>query len=251
MRGTILHAPDDVRYEERPDPRIIEPTDAVVRMVATCICGSDLWPYRGIDAVTQPWAIGHEYCGIVEEVGSAITSVRLGQFVIGGFVASDNSCPHCRAGVQTRCQQGTGYDGCQSELIRIPLADGTLVATPVLPPEDLILLASSSEVRTLQAGQRLPSPRDPQHARGAGCGRHLRDQRRRQRARPWQPAQLCGPRRGARTGSSSRSTGARRRARAPATPLDRPWAATVDESHGVARATATADGTGRRPGPRR
>ena len=138
MRGAILHAPGDVRYEERPDPVIIKPTDAIVRTVATCICGSDLWPYRGIDEVTQPWAIGHEYCGIVEQVGSAVTSVKPGQFVIGGFVASDNTCPNCRAGVQTSCLQGTGYDGCQSELIRIPLADGTLVATPKLPPEDLI-----------------------------------------------------------------------------------------------------------------
>ena len=138
MRGAILHAPGDVRYEERPDPMIIKPTDAIVRTVATCICGSDLWPYRGIDEVTQPWAIGLEYCGIVEQVGSAVTSVKPGQFVIGGFVASDNTCPNCRAGVQTSCLQGTGYDGCQSELIRIPLADGTLVATPKLPPEDLI-----------------------------------------------------------------------------------------------------------------
>ncbi|MFL5592165.1 MAG: zinc-dependent alcohol dehydrogenase family protein [Ktedonobacteraceae bacterium] len=138
MRGAILHAPGNVRYEERPDPMIIKSTDAIVRTVATCICGSDLWPYRGIDEVTQPWAIGHEYCGIVEQVGSAVTSVKPGQFVIGGFVASDNTCPNCRAGVQTSCLQGTGYDGCQSELIRIPLADGTLVATPKLPPEDLI-----------------------------------------------------------------------------------------------------------------
>jgi threonine dehydrogenase-like Zn-dependent dehydrogenase len=138
MRGAILHAPRDVRYEERPDSMIIEPTDAIVRTVATCICGSDLWPYRGIDKVIEPRPIGHEYCGIVEQVGSAVTSVKPGQFVIGGFVASDNTCPNCRYGVQTSCLQGTGYDGCQSELIRIPLADGTLVATPELPPEDLI-----------------------------------------------------------------------------------------------------------------
>ena len=150
MRGAILHAPGDVRYEERPDPMIIKPTDAIVRTVATCICGSDLWPYRGIDEVTQPWAIGHEYCGIVEQVGSAVTSVKPGQFVIGGFVASDNTCPNCCAGVQTSCLQGTGYDGCQSELIRIPLADGTLVATPKLPPEDLIpsLLTLSDVIST-------------------------------------------------------------------------------------------------------
>ncbi len=140
MRGAILHAPGDVRYEERPDPAIIEPTDAIVRTVATCVCGSDLWPYRGIGISegTLPRAIGHEYCGIVEQVGDAVTSVVPGQFVIGGFVASDNTCPNCRAGVQTSCQRGTSYDGCQSELIRIPLADGTLVATPEQPPQDLV-----------------------------------------------------------------------------------------------------------------
>jgi len=138
MRGAILHAPGDVRYEERPDPRIIDPTDAVVRTVATCVCGSDLWPYRGFDQDTGPWAIGHEYCGIVEEVGEAVDSIKPGQFVIGGFLASDNSCPHCRVGFQSNCQNGRGYDGCQSELIRIPLAAGTLVATPEAPPKDLI-----------------------------------------------------------------------------------------------------------------
>jgi threonine dehydrogenase-like Zn-dependent dehydrogenase len=138
MRGAILHAPGDVRYEERPDPVIAEPTDAIVRTLATCVCGSDLWPYRGVDQVTRTWAIGHEYCGIVEQVGDAITTVQPGQFVVGGFLASDNTCPNCRAGFQSHCRQSTGYDGCQSELIRIPLADGTLVAAPEQPPDDLI-----------------------------------------------------------------------------------------------------------------
>jgi threonine dehydrogenase-like Zn-dependent dehydrogenase len=137
MRGAVLHAPGDVRYEERPDPTIIEPTDAIVSTTATCVCGSDLWPYRGLDKVTRPRAIGHEYCGIVEQVGDAVTSVRPGQFVIGGFLTSDNTCPNCRAGVHSSCQRGTGYDGCQSELIRIQWADGTLVATPERPAEDL------------------------------------------------------------------------------------------------------------------
>jgi threonine dehydrogenase-like Zn-dependent dehydrogenase len=138
MRGAVIHAPGDVRYEERPDPKIVEPTDAIVRTIATCICGSDLWPYRGLDQFTGPWAIGHEYCGIVEQVGDAVTTVKPGQFVIGGFLTSDNTCPNCRAGVQSACQQGTGYDGCQSEQIRIQWADGTLVATPKRPAEDLI-----------------------------------------------------------------------------------------------------------------
>jgi threonine dehydrogenase-like Zn-dependent dehydrogenase len=93
MRGTILKAPSDVRYEERPDPTILEPTDAIVRTVAVCVCGSDLWPYRGIDQVTEPRPIGHEYCGIVEQVGDAVSGVQSGQFVVGGFGYSDNTCP--------------------------------------------------------------------------------------------------------------------------------------------------------------
>jgi threonine dehydrogenase-like Zn-dependent dehydrogenase len=150
MRGAILHAPGDVRCEERADPMIMEPTDAIVRAVATCVCGSDLWRYRGIDKVTQATAIGHEYCGIVEQVGDAVTSVQPGQFVVGGFYASDNTCPHCRNGMHFLCKQRTGFGGCQSELIRIPLADGTLVATPEQPAKDLIpsLLALSDVMAT-------------------------------------------------------------------------------------------------------
>jgi threonine dehydrogenase-like Zn-dependent dehydrogenase len=145
-----LYAPGDVRYEERPDPTIVEPTDAIVRAVATCVCGSDLWPYRGIDPVKKARPIGHEFCGIVEEVGEAVVDVRPGQFVVGGFSASDNTCPHCRHGFQISCVNGTGYDGCQSELIRIPLADGTLVATPEQPADDLVpsLLALSDVMAT-------------------------------------------------------------------------------------------------------
>jgi threonine dehydrogenase-like Zn-dependent dehydrogenase len=147
MRGAILHAPGDVRFEERPDPVIIEPTDTIIRTVAACVCGSDLWPYRGINEVPKPRPIGHEYCGIVEEVGADVTSIAPGQFVVGGFLTSDNTCPHCRAGFQSACQNGGGYDGCQSEFIRVPLADGTLVATPEAPPEDLIpSLLSLSDV---------------------------------------------------------------------------------------------------------
>ena len=138
MRGAILYAAGDVRCEERADPMIMEPTDAIVRAVATCVCGSDLWRYRGIDQVTQATAIGHEYCGIVERVGDAVTSIQPGQFVVGGFYASDNTCPHCRNGMHFLCNQRTGFAGCQSDLIRIPLADGTLVATPEQPAKDLI-----------------------------------------------------------------------------------------------------------------
>src|SRR5919205_2723974 len=108
MRGAVLHAPGDVRVERLDDPTIVEPTDAVIRMSATCVCGSDLWPYRGINEVTEPSPIGHEYCGVVEAVGSAVTTVRPGQFVIGGFLTSDNTCAVCRAGMQSHCRNGTG-----------------------------------------------------------------------------------------------------------------------------------------------
>ena len=147
MRGAILHAPGDVRFEERPDPVIVEPTDAIVRTVAACVCGSDLWPYRGINKVRKPRPIGHEYCGIVEEVGAEVATVKPGEFVVGGFLTSDHTCPHCQAGFHSACSSGGGYDGCQAEFIRIPLADGTLLATPELPPEDLIpSLLSLSDV---------------------------------------------------------------------------------------------------------
>jgi threonine dehydrogenase-like Zn-dependent dehydrogenase len=102
MRATVLYKPGDVRFEERADPKILTPTDAVIRLSATCVCGSDLLPYRGAEEVTEPTPMGHEYCGIVEDVGSAVTSVKPGQFVIGSFFASDNTCPHCKAGYRRR-----------------------------------------------------------------------------------------------------------------------------------------------------
>src|SRR5690242_9700175 len=127
MRGAVLHGPRDIRFEEQATPKIDEPTDAVVRLSATCICGSDLWPYRGIQRITAPTPMGHEYCGIVEDVGRAVTTVKPGQFVIGSFFASDNTCPHCRAGYQTSCQHRQPVRGAQAPLVRVPLADGTLV----------------------------------------------------------------------------------------------------------------------------
>ena len=125
MRGTILYGPYDVRSEERADPKIIESTDAIIKMIATCVCGSDLWPYRGIALVTQPTPMGHEYCGIVEEVGSQVTSIKPGQFVIGSFFASDNTCAICQAGYQSRCvdNRSIGAEGAQAEWLRVPLAD--------------------------------------------------------------------------------------------------------------------------------
>src|SRR3954465_6705743 len=149
MRGVVLHAPGDVRVEQRPDPTIEQPTDAVIRVVAACVCGSDLWPYRGVDAVTQPSPMGHEYVGIVEEIGRGVRTSRPGQFVVGSFFASDNTCEICRAGYQSRCvhAQPVGAIGTQAEYARIPLADGTLVATPELPSDDLVLsLLAASDV---------------------------------------------------------------------------------------------------------
>jgi threonine dehydrogenase-like Zn-dependent dehydrogenase len=109
-----------------------------VRTVAACVCGSDLWRYRGIQPVTAPTPIGHEYVGVVEAIGSGVASVRAGQFVVGGFLTSDNTCPLCLAGAHVNCQSGTGYDGCQAELIRVQNADGTLVATPETPDDALV-----------------------------------------------------------------------------------------------------------------
>ena len=152
MRGVVLHGPGDVRVDDRDRPTIVEPTDAVIRLTAACVCGSDLWPYRGIDEVAQPQPMGHEYVGVVEEVGSAVRDIRPGQFVVGSFFASDNTCEICRAGYQSRCvhAQPVGAIGTQAEYARIPLADGTLVATPGQPDADLIpsLLAASDVLGT-------------------------------------------------------------------------------------------------------
>src|SRR5712664_1745135 len=138
MRGAVLYRPRDVRFEEREVPRITQPTDAVIRLSATCICGSDLWPYRGINPVPEPTPMGHEYCGIVEEGGSGVTSIKRGQFVIGSFFASDNTCPHCQAGYQTSCEHKQIISTAQASILRVPLADGTLVATRDVPSNDLI-----------------------------------------------------------------------------------------------------------------
>jgi threonine dehydrogenase-like Zn-dependent dehydrogenase len=150
MHGAVLHGPRDVRFERIGDPKITQPTDAIIRLAATCICGSDLWPYRGIAAIERPTPIGHEYCGSVVEVGQAVRSVKPGQFVIGSFFASDNTCPHCQAGYQTACEHRELMMGAQAPILRVPLADGTLVATPSVPPDDLVpsLLAASDVLGT-------------------------------------------------------------------------------------------------------
>src|SRR5918996_3506490 len=149
MQGTMLYGPGDVRFEERPDPTIIEPTDAILRLAATCVCGSDLWPYRGIEPITQPTPMGHEYCGIVEEVGSEVKHIKPGQFVVGSFWASDNTCAICQSGYQSACVDRVpmGALGAQADLLRVPLADGTLLPTPDIPSDDLVpSLLSASDV---------------------------------------------------------------------------------------------------------
>jgi threonine dehydrogenase-like Zn-dependent dehydrogenase len=138
VKGAVLHAPGDIRFEDRETPEIVEPTDAVIRMAVTCVCGSDLWPYRGAQPVDGPTPMGHEYCGIVEEVGRAVRSVKPGQFVIGSFATSDNTCPNCVYGYQSSCLHREFMNRAQAPLLRVPLADGTLVATPDAPSNDLL-----------------------------------------------------------------------------------------------------------------
>src|SRR5579863_5515989 len=150
MLGTVLYGARDVRCEEVPEPKILKDTDAIIRLSASCICGSDLWPFRGLNNIASPTAMGHEYCGVVEQVGAAVTSIRPGQFVVGSFCISDNTCPHCRFGFQSSCEQREFMTGAQAPLARVPLADGTLVATAEVPPDDLIpsLLATSDVLGT-------------------------------------------------------------------------------------------------------
>jgi threonine dehydrogenase-like Zn-dependent dehydrogenase len=148
MKATLIHGPRDIRFEPVPDPQIRRPTDALVRVVASCVCGSDLWPYRGVTPTNEPHRIGHEFVGVVEEVGSAVMTVRPGSFVIAPFVVSDGTCANCRNGITTSCLHGCGWggsdefglpvDGGQGEAVRVPLADGTLVATPEPPDPALI-----------------------------------------------------------------------------------------------------------------
>ena len=152
MRGAVMYAPGDVRVEDRPEPTIEQPTDAVLRVSAACVCGSDLWPYRGVEKLAGPQPMGHEYVGVVEEVGDGVTTLTPGQFVVGTFFASDNTCEICRAGYQPSCvnSEPGAPDGAQAERLRVPLADGTLVATPAMPSADLIpsLLAASDVLGT-------------------------------------------------------------------------------------------------------
>jgi threonine dehydrogenase-like Zn-dependent dehydrogenase len=147
MRGAVMHGPGGVRVEEREAPQIVEPTDAIIRVSAACVCGS----VCGRTAASA-MPMGHEYVGVVEEVGAEVNNVRPGQFVVGSFFASDNTCEICQAGYQSRCVHAelVGAIGTQAEYARIPLADGTLVATPDIPSDDLIpgYLAASDVLGT-------------------------------------------------------------------------------------------------------
>jgi len=151
MRATMLYGPRDIRFEDRPEPQIEKPTDAILRLSATCICGSDLWPYRGIGNFAEPpTPMGHEYCGVVEEVGKEVRNIKRGQFVVGSFAASDNTCVICHNGYQSSCVQREFMRTAQAPVLRVPLADGTLVATRDRPPKELIpsLLATSDVLGT-------------------------------------------------------------------------------------------------------
>ncbi len=134
MRATVFHGPGDVRVEQVPDPRIEQSTDALVRITHACICGSDLWPYRGINPWQEGWRLGHEFVGVVEDVGADVRTVRRGQRVLAPWYFCDGSCEFCHDGLSTSCVQGGGWgarnNGGQAEGIRVPWADGTLVALP-------------------------------------------------------------------------------------------------------------------------
>ncbi len=148
MLATLIHAPRDIRVEDVPDPTLRLPTDALVRVVAACVCGSDLWPYRGVTETSKPSRIGHEFVGVVEELGSEVSSLKVGDFVIAPFALSDGTCAHCRNGVHTSCTRGAWWggedskglpiDAGQGEAVRVPMADGTLVATPEVPDDSMV-----------------------------------------------------------------------------------------------------------------
>ncbi|MEJ6553657.1 zinc-dependent alcohol dehydrogenase family protein [Microbacterium esteraromaticum] len=152
MRAVIMHSPGDVRVEDVPVPHLVKPTDAIIRVDAACICGSDLWPYRGISPVKRPTRMGHEYIGVVEQIGSEVRDIQVGDFVVGSFMASDNTCEICRAGYQSRCIHvvGMGSIGTQAEYARIPWADGTLVKVTgeITPQRRRSLLAASDVLGT-------------------------------------------------------------------------------------------------------
>ncbi|NNN04191.1 MAG: zinc-dependent alcohol dehydrogenase family protein [Acidimicrobiaceae bacterium] len=156
MRGVVLHAPGEIRVEDLPDPAVLEPGDAVLRLEATCVCGSDLWRYRGEDPFSTPQHMGHEYVGVVEEIGSSVHSLTPGDRVVGSFFASDNSCEICAAGYQSSCVHRQLMSGAQAQRLRVPLADGTLVVVGGTPDDAQLrgLLAASDVFGTGWFGAR-------------------------------------------------------------------------------------------------
>lgn len=135
MRATLIYGAGDIRVEDVPDAELVEPTDALVRITRACICGSDLWPYQQREPTTTGDRIGHEFVGVVEDVGSAVSGFRPGDVVVAPFLISDGSCQFCQEGLTSSCRHGgmwgVGTDGGQGEAARVPFADGTLVALPV------------------------------------------------------------------------------------------------------------------------
>jgi len=148
MRATVIYGERDVRLDEVPNPVLSTGGDAIVRVVAACVCGSDLWPYRGVTPTDEPHRIGHEFVGIVDEIGPDVSTVKVGDFVIAPFYDCDNTCVNCVNGVSTSCLNGGWWgsddrlggfaDGAQGERVRVPHADGSLVATPTAPTDDQI-----------------------------------------------------------------------------------------------------------------
>lgn len=148
MRATVIYGERDIRLDEVTDPTLSTGGDAIVRVVAACVCGSDLWPYRGVTPTTEPHRIGHEFVGIVQEIGHDVQTVAVGDFVIAPFYSCDNTCINCQNGVSTSCLNGGWWgsddalggfaDGAQGELVRVPFADGTLVATPQMPEAEQV-----------------------------------------------------------------------------------------------------------------
>ncbi|MGW7705687.1 zinc-binding dehydrogenase [Streptomyces sp. NPDC054771] len=155
MRAAVMYGAGDVRVEDRPDPKIVDPADAVVRTVAACVCGSDLWPYRSMPATGTGRPMGHEFLGVVEETGAEVRGLKTGDLVIAPFTYSDNTCDYCAKGLQISCRNGgryglDGVDGGQGEAVRVPYADGTLVKVPVAADSALLpsLLALSDVMTT-------------------------------------------------------------------------------------------------------
>lgn len=148
MRATVIYGERDIRLDEVPNPVLSTGGDAIVRVVAACVCGSDLWPYRGVTPTDKPHRIGHEFVGIVDEIGPDVSTVKVGDFVIAPFYDCDNTCVNCVNGVSTSCLNGGWWgsddqlggfaDGAQGERVRVPHADGSLVATPVQPTDEQV-----------------------------------------------------------------------------------------------------------------